>query len=49
MKENAWQMLEVVSKYAKKFGIGHWSFIGPGSEISGLLRKRVAHKEFGII
>ena len=23
---------EVVSIYAKKFGIGHWSVIGPGSE-----------------
>ena len=23
---------EVVSTYAKKFGIGPWSFIGPGSE-----------------
>ena len=23
---------KVVSFYAKKFGIGHWSFIGPGSE-----------------
>ena len=23
---------KVVSKYAKKFGIGQWSFIGPGSE-----------------
>ena len=32
MKENAWQKGEVVSTYAKKFGIGQWSFIGPGSE-----------------
>ena len=23
---------KVVSKHAKKFGIGQWSFIGPGSE-----------------
>ena len=23
---------KVVSIYAKKFGIGQWSFIGPGSE-----------------
>ena len=23
---------EVVSLYARKFGTGHWSFIGPGSE-----------------
>ena len=33
MKEDAWQMLKTsVSAYAKKFGIGQWSFIGPGSE-----------------
>ena len=32
MKESAWQMAEVVSIYAKKFGVGQWSFISPGSE-----------------
>ena len=32
MKENAWQMLKVVSIYAKKFGRGQWLFMGPGSE-----------------
>ena len=30
-KKNVWQM-QVVSILAKKFGIGQWSFIGPGSE-----------------
>ena len=40
---------KVVSILAKKFGIGQWSFIGPGSERSGILWKRIAHKEFGII
>ena len=30
MKKNVWQML--VSILAKKFGIGQWSFLGPGSE-----------------
>ena len=31
MKKNVWQMLRS-SLFAKKFGIGQWSFIGPGSE-----------------
>ena len=30
-KMNVWQM-PVVKVLAKKFGIGQWSFIGPGSE-----------------
>ena len=40
---------KVVSILAKKFGIGQWSFIGPGSERSAILWKRIAHKEFKII
>ena len=32
MKKNVWQNAKVVSIFAKKFGIGQWSFIGPGSE-----------------
>ena len=40
---------KVVSILAKKFGIGQWSFIGPGSEKSGILWKRIVHKEFGMI
>ena len=36
---------EVVSIYAKKFGIGQWSFIGLGSERSGTLSVRTVHKE----
>ena len=39
----------VVSLYARKFGIGQWSFIGPGSEKSGILWRIIAHKEFGTI
>ena len=31
MKKNVWQMLKSYL-YAKKFGTGQWSFIGPGSE-----------------
>ena len=31
IKKNVWQM-QVVSILTKKFGIGQWSFIGPGSE-----------------
>ena len=34
---------------AKKFGIGQWSFICAGSERSGILVKRIVHKELGII
>ena len=32
MKKNVWQMPKSSSILAKKFGIGQWSFIGPGSE-----------------
>ena len=40
----------VVKVLARRFGIGQWSFIGPCSERgSGILWKRIAHKEFGII
>ena len=31
-KMNVWQMPESSPVLAKKFGIGQWSFIGPGSE-----------------
>ena len=37
------------SIYAKKFGIGQWSFIGPDSEKKWYSMKRIAHKELGII
>ena len=40
----------VVKVLAKKFGIGQWSFIGPGSEnkwYSG--EERIVHKELGVI
>ena len=40
---------KVVSLYAKKFGIGQWSFLGPGSEMKWYLWKRTVHKEFGTI
>ena len=39
---------KVVSKNAKKFGIGQWSFIGPGSEKKWYSGKIIVHKEFGI-
>ena len=32
MKKNIWQMLKSSPYLQKKFGIGQWSFIGPGSE-----------------
>ena len=39
----------LVSLYARRFGKGEWSFIGPGSEKSGTLSKKTVHKhkEFG--
>ena len=40
---------KAVSILAKKFGIGQWSFIGPGSEKKWYSMKRIVHKEFGII
>ena len=40
---------EVVSIYAKKFGIGQRSLLVPDLRKSGLLWKRTAHKEFGTI
>ena len=40
---------EVVSKYAKKFGIGQWSFIGPGSEKKWYSMEESSPKEFGTI
>ena len=40
---------KVVSIYAKKFGIGQWSFIGPGSEKKWYSMEENSHKEFGTI
>ena len=37
-----------VKTFAGRFGIGQWSFIGPGSEKSGIL-PRTVHKEPGTI
>ena len=37
----------LVSLYARRFGKGQWSFIGPGSEKSGTLSKKTVHKESG--
>ena len=42
-KEECLANVKVVSLYAKRFGIGQWSFIGPGSE------KVVFCRELGII
>ena len=38
---------KLVSLYARRFGKGQWSFIGPGSEKSGTLLKKTVHKESG--
>ena len=32
MKKNVWQMTKSFPYLQRKFGIGQWSFIGPGSE-----------------
>ena len=41
--------VKVGSILAKKFGIGQWSFIGPGSEEKWYsMEKRIVDKEFGI-
>ena len=32
MNKNVWQMARLVPLYARRFGNGQWSFIGPGSE-----------------
>ena len=39
----------VVSILAKKFGTGQWSFLVQVPRRSGILWKRIVHKEFGII
>ena len=37
----------LVSLYARRFGKGQWSFIGPVLKRSGTLSKKTVHKEFG--
>ena len=39
----------LVSLYAKRFGTGQWSFIGPGSEKNCTLSVKIVHKETGTI
>ena len=39
----------LVSLYARKFGKGQWSFIGPGSEKKWYSMKETVHKESGTI
>ena len=45
-KDECLKNAEFVKTFAKRFGIGQWSFIGPGSEKSGIL-PRIVHKELG--
>ena len=47
-KDECLKNAESVKVLARRFGIGQWSFIGPGSEKSGIL-PRIVHKELGII
>ena len=49
-KEECLANAKVVSIFAKKFGIGQWSFIDWSRfRKEMILLKRIAHKEFGII
>ena len=48
-KEEFLANARVVKVFAKNFGIGQWSFIGPGLKRSGILEKRITHKELEII
>ena len=47
-KEECLANAKVVSMFAKKFGIGQWSFIGPGSEKKWYSMEGVAHKKFWV-
>ena len=47
-KEQCSKNAEFVKTFAKRFGIGQWSFIGAGSAKSGIL-PRIVHKELGMI
>ena len=47
-KEECLANARVVKVLAKKFGIGQWSFIVQVLKRSGILRKRIVHKELGI-
>ena len=49
-KDNTTECLanaKLVPLYARRFGKGQWSFIGPGSEKSGTLSVKTVHKESG--
>ena len=48
-KEECVANAKVVTILAKKFGIGQWSFIGPGSDKKWYSMEENSHKEFGII
>ena len=48
-KEECLANARVVKVLAKKFGIGQWSFSGPGSEKKWYSGKRIVHQELGII
>ena len=38
---------KLVSLFARRFGAGQWSFLGPGSEKSGILSVKIVHKVNG--
>ena len=45
-KDECLRNANIVKTFAKRFGIGQWSFIGPGFEKSGIFPKTV-HKALG--
>ena len=48
-KEECLANARVVKVFAKKYGIGQWSLLAQVLKRSGILEKRIVHKELGII
>ena len=46
-EEECLENAKLVSLYARRFGKGQWSYIGPGSEKNGTLSVKTVHKESG--
>ena len=48
-KDECLKNAEFVRTFAKRFGIGQWSFIGPGSEKKVVSFPKTVYKELGIM
>ena len=46
-KDECLKNADFVKTFAKRFGIGQWSFIGPGSEKKVVSFRKTARKEYG--